>query len=264
MGYEDKIVNKHGEPTLPEDSEQLDILDALYATISAINNKKRLKILFTIANENKKNNSADLYASEIRRILYKNGLKISETAVGDFLKQLVAVDLLKKEKIKISGKSPLDVFKINPMGFNRIFLELENLRQDLIDWTYDFEKDGFDRENQCKITVINGVDGGKSFLLNCDDGEVKIGRFGQVSIDDPDYEKDIKLSNEYEAVTKVSKPHASLKFQRGKWFIYDGDNINGIYINNMALKVSNTQLHNKDLIKLAQGDKGVALLCSLN
>ena len=268
--YEEKFIDEFneaiGDITFPEDLEQLNIFDPLYNSLSALNNKKRLKILFIIAEENRKHGSADLYASKIRKILTnkKNKISITEVAVGNFLKELLNADLIIKEKKKVSGKANLDVYKINPMGFNRIFLELANFREDFMDFSDNFVKEDFNRENQCLITVINGVDTGKSFLLNSSDGEVRIGRFGNTDIDDSGSEKDIILSNEYEAVTKVSKPHASFKFERGKWFIYEGDNTNGTYINNIVLDVSNRHLNNKDIIKLARGEKGVSLLCSLN
>ena len=265
MNSQDEDIDKeYKEITIEEDLDQLAIFNALHTTISAIDNKKRLKILFTIADEIRKDEYADLYASKITRNVKRDEVKISEVAVGNFLKELVAADLLKKEEIKISRKCYRTIYKINPIGINRIFLELENLKQDLMDLTHDFEQEDFNGENQCRITVIDGVDAGESFLLDSDDGEVRIGRFGPVSEDDPDYKKDIKLSNEYGAVTKVSKPHALLKSENGKWFIYEGNSTNGTFINNFVLDVSHRHLNNKDVIKLARGDKGVSLLCSLN
>ncbi len=114
-------------------------------------------------------------------------------------------------------------------------------------------------ETFAKIRVLGGTDDGTEFVLK--ESSVNIGRSDPESKDKIDLEKDIVLSEDYTAVTRVWKPHARLLLEDGQWFIEhcEGRNETRLWEKILA-KNKKEPLSDGDIIRLAEGPHGARLV----
>lgn len=110
-----------------------------------------------------------------------------------------------------------------------------------------------------KMRVLGGVDDGKEFLLK--ENEVNMGRSDPENTGKFDPKKDIVLSDEYTAVTRVWKPHARMLLEDGKWFIEHAEGGNGTCLwDKKLIKNKKEPLKDGDIVSLAEGARGVRLV----
>lgn len=113
--------------------------------------------------------------------------------------------------------------------------------------------------NMPAAIVLGGAMDGRVFLLKKD--EVNIGRTEtdaparQATLDD------IILSDEYTAVTRISRPHGRLTFEKGAWSVEDCGSTGGTQLNNKQIdKYIRVPVQDGDLLELSHGVNGVKLL----
>ena len=107
--------------------------------------------------------------------------------------------------------------------------------------------------------VLGGADDGKVFLLK--KNSVNIGRLDPENRTSFDPDQDIVLSEQYSAVTRVSKPHARITREKKGWFIEDSDSTGGTQLNNKRLEKNISMLlRDGDLVELSKGVSGAKLL----
>jgi DNA-binding MarR family transcriptional regulator len=120
-------------------------------------------------------------------------------------------------------------------------------------------------EEYATLRVLGGLDDGLVFPLR--KNEIKLGRIDYANKNNYDFENDVVLSNSYEAVTRVSKPHSKLVCEDGKWYIEHCEGLNGTFIlkkdllhNDKKPVVNRKELTDDDTIILATGLKSVSLV----
>lgn len=106
------------------------------------------------------------------------------------------------------------------------------------------------------LTLLGGPDDGAVYPLDGD--RVAAGRGDRDAAGDPSA---VLLSEEYAAVTRVSKPHARFTLQSGVWHIEDCGSTGGTFVNGAALAPHHRQpLQDGDLIDLARGVHGASFV----
>lgn len=237
--------------------KDLDVLKDLSKRVDAISNENRLKLLIIIGRET--NNTGEFRKSTYLRSLGHSlkkdyGISISLTAIKNHLAKLLKAGLIKKEAGFHDNKPVTNYFLIPgalealSMDINTINNKLANVQEEIIKSSYELPI----------LKVLGGEDDGKIFPITKE--SVRIGRRGDVDLDDPEYQNDVVLSNSYESVSRVFKPHATLKLEDGKWMIEDKESKCGVYLNSSNSRNSNITLKNKDKIRLALGNKGAELV----
>jgi hypothetical protein len=69
------------------------------------------------------------------------------------------------------------------------------------------------------------------------------------------------LSDEYRAVSRVWKPHATLTFENGEWYVEAGESANSTKLwGKKLVKGRKEKLKDQDIICLAEIEKSVKLL----
>jgi DNA-binding transcriptional ArsR family regulator len=112
------------------------------------------------------------------------------------------------------------------------------------------------------VIILGGSDDGKVFLLKKD--SVSIGRIDPASRTASRPGEDIVLSENYSAVTRVSRPHGRILRDNGGWYIEDCGSTGGTQLNNKQLEKNvRTLLHDGDLIEMAKGVSGGRFLVIL-
>lgn len=112
------------------------------------------------------------------------------------------------------------------------------------------------------IVVLGGECDGEAYALR--DNEVRIGRDDNKSPEFRNSDAAIVLPNSYEAVTRVSRPHAKFINRKGDWFIEDCGSTGGTYINNTKVQpCRETSVIDGDMIDLARGSKGARIIFNL-
>jgi hypothetical protein len=112
------------------------------------------------------------------------------------------------------------------------------------------------------LYLIGGAADGKSYVLKKD--LIAIGR------EDPDHplsdtRETIVLPDDYQAVTRVSKPHAYLIRTAASWQIEDNVSTGGTYLNSLRLEPrKKTALAHGDVIDLSVGVHAARFLCILD
>ena len=237
--------------------KDLDVVKDLSKKIDSIRNENRLKLLMIIGRET--NTAEELrkstYLRELAHLLKKEeGISISLTAIKNHLTKLLDAGLIKKEA-GFHNNNPVTNYILIPgalealsMDINTLNNRISHIQDEIITSSYQLPV----------IKVLGGEDDGKIFPLIKD--SVKIGRKGEMNQYDHDYKDDIILSNSYESVTRVFKPHATLKKIGGDWIIEDKNSKCGFYINNGKQRVTDKTLKNRDKIRLALGDGGAELV----
>lgn len=110
------------------------------------------------------------------------------------------------------------------------------------------------------LIIIDGADEGKVFIVQKD--AVNIGRLdtetdGKGDIDN----NDITVSDCYENVSRVTKPHARLLREGNDWYVEDCNSTNGTSVDNKALtKFNKIKLKDGNVIELGAGMKGIRFI----
>jgi DNA-binding transcriptional ArsR family regulator len=112
------------------------------------------------------------------------------------------------------------------------------------------------------LYLIGGAADGKSYFLRKD--LIAMGR------EDPDHpfsgtQEAIILPDDYQAVTRVSKPHAFLIRTAASWQVEDNASTGGTYVNSRRLEpLKKTALAHGDVIDLSIGAHAARFLCILD
>ena len=108
--------------------------------------------------------------------------------------------------------------------------------------------------------VMGGPDDGKVFFFRS--AMIPLGRADPNAPSQP--KEAITLSEEYRAVTRVSRPHARILEVQGEYYIEDRGSTGGTYVNGQKVtEGERTLLTDGALIDLGKGAQSVRLLCVL-
>ena len=236
----------------------LDFMKELSKYLDVLGSDTRLQILKFIEKEPK----------DIRVI--SSEIKTSRENTKRHLDKLLSVGVIKKEmglgEPTVKGIHPVWKYSSVPGGLEAILRSLgvfSNVQFEMSDKIAEV-KEKLSEQLMSKmpvIRVLGGADDGKTFPIKKD--KIRIGRIDSEKMDKYDAETDVALSEDYRAVTRVSKPHAELTLEEGRWFIEDCSSRNGTFINDKKLdEREKKKLANGDIIGLAKGLPGVRLLFS--
>jgi hypothetical protein len=237
--------------------KDLDVVKDLSKKIDSIRNENRLKLLLIIGRET--NNAEELRKSTyLRKLAHylkeEEGISISLTAIKNHLNKLLDAGLIKKEP-GFHNDMPVTNYALIPGALEALSMDISTLNNRISLIQDEITKYSYPLP---VIKVLGGEDDGKIFPLVND--SVKIGRKGEMNQYDPEYKDDIILSNSYESVSRVFKPHATLKKKGEDWTIEDNKSKCGFYINNGKQRLTDKTLKNRDKIRLALGDGGAELV----
>lgn len=113
------------------------------------------------------------------------------------------------------------------------------------------------------IVVLGGECDGNAYALK--EKEVRIGRNDNKSPEFKNSDFAIILPDSYEAVTRVSRPHAKFINRKGDWFIEDCGSTGGTYINNTKIQpYRETSVIDGDMIDLGRGSKGARIIFNIS
>lgn len=260
----DSDINK----TVVLDSEESDLISE---KLSAVNNKVRFSILEILRDNQKfsKSNPKDpLYSREINSILLNNyNIKITTQMLGQHIKQLIKANLVKEIEIKKEvpnkvGKRTVKGYALKEDAFEDLFLDINFLSDELFTF-FDLYKSNqkFHDDENCVLTVFNGVDKGKTFKVRKDE-TVLIGR--KANFNQGDLASfSILLDNSYDTVSNISKPHLKLFYKNDGWYILDENSSNGTFIGDVEVqKGKATKLRANSFLKLSRGNGGAVIYCS--
>lgn len=245
--------------------------DLISEKLSAVNNGVRFAILEILRDNQKYNQSQSkdpLYSREINSILLNNyNIEISPQMLGQHMKQLKQANLVSEVEIKKEvpnkvGKRGVKAYVLKEDAFEELFLDINFLSDELFTF-FDLYKSNqkFHDDENCVLTVFNGVDKGKTFKIRKDE-TVLIGRkasFSQVDL----ASFSILLDNSYDSVSNVSKPHLKLFYENDGWYIIDESSSNGTFIGDIEVRKGiATKLKPNSFLKLSRGNGGAVIYCS--
>jgi hypothetical protein len=241
----------------------LDNLKDLAKKIDVLGNEVRLKLLIIIGAKSKKKpeNGGLSDLRELTSVLRHNfQIEMTENAVKKHLNWLLNAGFIKRKpgSANRSMRGPRTVWNhiLVPGALEAVNNDVNRLTRAIADI-----KIGISESNLSypMIRVLGGADDGQVFGLFND--EIRIGRKGGVDLEDPEFRDDVILSNDYESVTRITKPHATLtKEKDGKWYLEDNDSKCGVFVNNNDQAEEKVKLVDGDVIKLALGEGGAELV----
>jgi DNA-binding transcriptional ArsR family regulator len=235
-------------------------LDELSDYLDALSNPTRLQILKYIEHEPK----------EVNEIAAHIGTTYANTK--KHLDRLIATSLIRREAgfSRETSKGILPVWKYSlaggglemllknlgvfssitfPMGHTETEARLKSVRSAVL---------GRTGEKGPVLYLVEEIGGGKAFFLR----QPKI-LVGRIDPDNPvpDDDRHILLPEHYRAVTRVTKPHATITCRDDIWYIEDNGSTGGTYINAKALPHNRKHaIGNGDVIDLALGDEAARFL----
>lgn len=239
--------------------------------LSAVNNKARFSILEILRDHQKYNPSQSkkpLYSREINSdLLNKYKINISPQSLGQHIKKLKDANLVEEIEVKKEipnkvGERPVKGYVLKEDAFDDLFLDINFLSDELFTF-FDLYKSNqkFHEDENCVLTIFNGVDKGKTFKVRKDE-TVLIGRkagFSQSEL----ASFSILLDNSYDSVSNVSKPHLKLFYKNDGWYIIDEASSNGTFIGDIEVqKGIATKLRPNSFLKLSRGNGGAVIYCS--
>jgi DNA-binding transcriptional ArsR family regulator len=237
-----------------------DDLQELSEYLDVLSNSTRLKILKVIERRPK----------DVREISYE--IETSYENTKKHLDKLLSIGVVRKEaglsRPTAKGIHPVWKYSLVPGGLEAITRSLglfSNLKLTLTDAmlakklagvreTFSGELSG----QPPVVILLGGAEDGKVFPLGHD--SIDMGRA------DPDAPgrsgQGIVLSEEYAAVTRVSRPHARITRRRdGAWLVEDCGSTGGTFVNGTPLdRGTRRELHDGDLVELAKGAQGATLV----
>jgi hypothetical protein len=212
----------------------------------------------------------DIEAMDVRVLssqLYRQQITerpLSRQAIMKHLRQLLQIGVIRR-KAGIRDNRTVTQYVIVPEGIETILQSLNTLQNyelvitlqpSLTRISSDFETylRSFHR-----LRILNGPDAGRIFRLRKD--SIRIGRIDSHNIAAYDPEHDIVLSQHYQAVSRVSKPHASLTFHDNAWYLEHQGGVNGTFLESQPLRPHEPiKLPDRCRINLARGAKGAQLV----
>lgn len=108
-----------------------------------------------------------------------------------------------------------------------------------------------------RLMVTSGPESGRSYDLTED--VYRIGRIEE-GWDGISPEPAILISEDYRSVSRVSRPHAWIMRQEGKWTITEGSSKGGTTVNGIPVLYEPVFLRDEDLIELSPYPLGIGLL----
>ncbi len=241
--------------------EDTDSLEELSEYLDVLSSSARLRILKFLE---KKPRDARSISREIETS-YENTKK--------HLDKLLSIGVIKKDAglgaPTSKGIHPVWEYSLVPGGLEAIIRNLglfSNARFQVvgseISRRLDEVKGTLSKEvlgNVPAAIVLGGPDDGKVFLLRND--RISIGRIDPENPGSFRQDQDVVLSDEYTAVTRISRPHGRFLMETGTWYIEDCGSTGGSQLNSRKLeKNDRTEVHDGDLVELAKGISGVRLL----
>jgi hypothetical protein len=254
MNTEDK------SPTLIIDDSS-DSLDELSEYLDVLSSNARLKILKFLE---KRPRDARAISKEIETS-YENTKK--------HLDKLLGIGVIKKEAglslPSSKGIHPVWQYSLVPGGLEVIIRTLglfSNKKVQILESGINNRlasvKGTLAKEfmgNLPAAIVLGGAMDGKVFLLK--KNELRLGRIDAENTVHDQTSDDIVVSDEYSAVTRVSRPHGRFFHDKGAWFVEDCGSTGGTSLNNRPIeKHTRVQIHDGDLLELSKGVNGVKLL----
>lgn len=240
----------------------MDALKDLAKKIDVLGNEVRLKILIIIGAESKKRPEVGL--TDVRALTsilrHKFGISMTENGVKKHLNWLLKAGFIKNEagiaNRSLRGPRAVLNYILVPGALEAVNSDVNRIMSAIADVSTGIKESDLDYP---QVRILGGDDDGQVFGLFKD--EVRIGRQGGVNLDDDEYIGDIILSNGYERVTRISKPHATLtKGKDGEWYLEDAGSKSGVFVNNDEKATEKVKLVDGDLIKLALGEGGAELV----
>jgi len=238
-----------------------DDLQELSEYLDVLSSSTRLKILKVIERTPK----------DVRQI--SSEIETSYENTKKHLDKLLSIGVVRKEaglsRPTSKGIHPVWKYSLVPGGLEAITRSLglfANLKLTLTDAVLAKKLAGvretFSGEffgQRPVVILLGGVEDGKVFPIEHD--TIAIGRVDPDAPGRSDPERDIILSEEYAAVTRVSRPHARLTRRADAWLIEDSGSTGGTFVNGMPLdRGKRRELHDGDLIELAKGAPGATLV----
>jgi hypothetical protein len=241
----------------------LDTLKDLAKKIDVLGNDVRLKLLIIIGAESK-NKLGNRGLSDLRKLTsvlrHNFQIEMTENGVKKHLNWLLNAGFIKREpgSANRSMRGPRTVwnFILVPGSLEAVNNDVNRLTRAIADIKTGITESDL---SYPMVRVLGGSDDGHIFGLFKD--EIRIGRKGGVDLTDPEFREDIILSNSYESVTRITKPHATLtKEKDGEWYLEDNNSKCGVFVNNDDQTEGKVKLADGDVIKLALGEGGAELV----
>ncbi len=240
------------------EEDDLDIIKHLVKKLDAISNENRLKILLLIAKESNKPDELkkSTYVRSLARYLKEEyGVSMSLTGITkNHLKRLLDAGFIKKEA-GLHKDMPVKNYVLVPGALEALSMDITRLSDQIAKLQDEISQTSYQLP---LIKVLGGENDGKIYELKKD--ITRIGRTGETNPNDPEYQDDILLHNNYETVSRAFKPHATIKHEGNNWILEDTQSQCGTYLNNNKKPIKNKTLKNKDKIKLALGKGGAELV----
>lgn len=251
-----------------------DDFESIRIKISALNNPIRWEILQMLRRKevNSSNNCyIENYSMSVREIGEKLKEKDIITAVqnlGQHLKLLRKAGLVDRTMVNYNDVGlpiPHYLYYLKVDAFDDLFLEVNFFRDELNSYV-DLYKESKElkKYHDCVLTVFNGVDKGKRLTIDADE-RAFIGRRSLSYKDSDNDSVSLELSNSYESVSSINKPHLIVYNKRGTWYMRDESSTNGTYCSHDKLKRGKAkEIPNNSLIKLSKGQGSALLYISYN
>ncbi|HTY51643.1 MAG TPA: FHA domain-containing protein [Methanomicrobiales archaeon] len=240
-----------------------DLIDELSGYLDVLSSNARLRILRLLATK-------PMDATAISREIgtsYENTKK--------HLDRLLSIGLIRKEagigRETSKGVHPVWEYSVVPGSLEAIIRTLgvfSNLRITALDRDLDRQLSsvkggvsGVLLGERPMVILMGGPEDGKGFTLG--DGETRIGRRdpGLPGAGDP--ARDIILGDAYQAVTRVSRPHAKIRVGGGVFF-EDCGSTGGSSLNGTKLaEGEGARLRNGDVLELGKGNSAARLILAI-
>jgi len=256
------MEQEEGQHTLVMEKNQ-DFLDELSEYLDVLGNATRLRILKSIERTPK----------DMRTI--SREIETSYENTKKHIDKLLLAGVIRKEAGMSAptskGVHPVWKYSVIPGGLEAIIQNLglfSNLQVSCGDLALSARIDDVLKQYATEtgktasvsvVVLLGGPEDGKVFTLA---GEsIRVGRADPGAVETYDLQVDIALSEEYAAVTRVSRPHCRLVRSSGTWQVEDCGSTGGTFVNNMRLAVhARTAIRDGDIIDLAKGVKGARIV----
>ncbi|MBN1432545.1 MAG: FHA domain-containing protein [Methanomicrobiaceae archaeon] len=245
-------------------SSDPDFYEDLSEYLNVLSNPTRLRILKLI----------EYHPKEVREIAKEIDTSYENTK--KHLDKLLKTGVIKKEagmgRQTSKGALPVWKYSLIPGGMEGIIRNLSifsnidvRIGQEEINAKLEEVRKLLSGESDAGvplIVVLGGEYDGNAYAL--EEKEVRIGRDDNKSPEFRNSDNAIVLPTSYEAVTRISRPHAKFINRKGDWFIEDCGSTGGTYINNTKVQpCRETSIKDGDMIDFARGSKGARIIFNL-
>ena len=238
----------------------LDTLKDLARKIDAISNDRRLRLMIIIGAETRNRRE---YLTDIRELTtilnHKYGIPLTQNGVKKHLDVLMKVGLVKKEPgfAERSMRGERAVINYVPVtgSLESIITDIKKLSTTITNFKEEISETDYSHP---MIRVMGGDDDGMMFPLVKE--VTRVGRQGELDLDNQEFMGDVVLSNDYKSVTRVTHPHATITLSKGNWYLEDCNSKCGVFLNNDEKTRDKIKLKDGDKIKLALGEGGAELV----